>query len=64
MADDPHDVETEGPPERRTGGGCTLTSAILLLLILAALLALAWLRSRHDAPNPALSGHPPSQRGI
>jgi hypothetical protein len=35
-------------------------AALLLLAILIVLAALAWLRSRHEVPNPALSGHPPT----
>jgi hypothetical protein len=67
MADDLQDngIEAEGAPGRdaRTGGGCMLVSAILLLLIIAALVALAWQRSRNGAPDPASTGHPTGQRG-
>lgn len=56
------DIEPEGEPGRaeRTAGGCMPVAAILLLAILAAVAALVWLHSRHEAPNPALTGHPPS----
>ena len=56
------DIEPDGKPDRveRTAGGCMPVAAILLLAILVIAAALVWLRSRHDAPNPALSGHPPS----
>ncbi|MBV9883364.1 MAG: hypothetical protein JO276_10180 [Sphingomonadaceae bacterium] len=53
-------IDAGAPPrEARSSGGCLFVTGILLFVILAALIGTAWLRSRHETPNPALSGRPP-----